>query len=412
MTLQQVVESYGTDAQKKSVKEGKKWRKESNDNLTKTLRQVFEIVEERGKGQSKIFILDKPYDEIQEREDNRYNNGKGQLPVKYEKCFPIMVLQYLQARESTKPLTVNKWLLNMGFITEEMFEASKSRYDYRVLESEIRNLEQGKVIKGGQGCLVEDYIYREIQRLNTYFMQVVGKLTIAKIITHVPRIMAKCKIPMVTEAFNDNCEEYEQIVKHRYEYVELTTPVIGKISVMEQNLQNKDKYKHLTLREIHNFKNMKIVQEYWKEYKKKLSKITDESGKRLYIVLVYTAHALFIRAGKNPIIKWLEKNNGEAIELYKSDSMKYFLENEKDFHETRHKYIVNLAEKRQEKFNTPSEKVVGANDELGLAGKVVRVQNDPYDEKNKWDKNKELMYLGLYAEAYEKLQEYYGYTFK
>ena len=304
------------------------------------------------------------------------------MPLQYEQFFPIMVLQHLQAKESTKPLTVNKWLLDMGFITEEMFEASKARYDYRVLESEVRKLGKEKVIKSGQRCIVEDYITREIQRLNIYFMQVVGKLAKAKIITHVPCTMAKCKIPVVAESFNNDSEEYEQDVKHRYEYVELSTPVIGKISVMEQNLQNKDKYKHLTLTEIHHFNSMKIVQEYWKEYKKELSKITDESGERLYIVLVYTAHALFIRAGKNPIIKWLEENNREAIELYKNNNMKYFLENEKRLHETRHNYIVSLAEKREEKFNTPVETVVGANEELGLIGVVVMIHNDPYDDKS------------------------------
>lgn len=153
-------------------------------------------------------------------------------------------------------------------------------------------------------------------------------------------------------------------------------------------------------------------QEYWKEYKLRINQITDESGERLYLVLVYTSHALFVRAGKNPIIKWLEKNNREAIELYNSDSMKYFLENTKDFHETRNDYIVSIAEKRQKKFNTPVEKVVGDNKELGLKGRIVKVANDPYDDKNKWDETKEMMYLELYAKAYKKLQEYYGHTFK
>ena len=37
LTLQQVVEFYGTDAQKKCISEGKKWRKESNENILKTL---------------------------------------------------------------------------------------------------------------------------------------------------------------------------------------------------------------------------------------------------------------------------------------------------------------------------------------------------------------------------------------
>ncbi|WP_260357217.1 hypothetical protein [Peribacillus frigoritolerans] len=45
-----------------------------------------------------------------------------------------------------------------------------------------------------------------------------------------------------------------------------------------------------------------------------------------------------------------------------------------------------MAEKRQEKFNASVEKVMEANKELGLIGKVVMINNDPYDDKNKWNK--------------------------
>lgn len=68
-------------------------------------------------------------------------------------------------------------------------------------------------------------------------------------------------------------------------------------------------------------------------------------------------------------IKWLEKNNHEAIEPNTSDNMKYFIQNSRDFHATRNDYIVGL--------------------------------NDPYDDKNKWDTTKEMMYFGLYAKAIE-----------
>lgn len=409
----EIVEMEGDNIIKEHMAKNKKLMINIFNRFVKDLEQRYESVETIGKGgMSTKYILGAKRDVEANRKDGRVNNGKGQVPLKYELCFPIMMLKHLQMYRSEKPQTINKWLLDMEIIKKDMFEASKIRYDSRVLENEVNELVGKSVIEISDSCVVSDYIEREIQRLNTYFMQVVGKLDKAKIIKHVPYLMGKRKIPHTSEFMNDDKQEMDNAISYTYEYIELSPFVAGKISYMEAGLQNEEKFKHLTLKEIHCLKGMKLVQEYWKEYKLRLNQITDESGERLYLVLVYTAHALFVRAGKNPIIKWLEKNNREAIELYNSDDMKYFLENTKDFHETRNDYIVNLAENRQKIFNTPVEKIVGANEELGIEERIVKVRNDPYDDKNKWDKTKEMMYLELYAKAYRKLQEYYGYTFK
>ncbi|MFB5282894.1 hypothetical protein [Peribacillus sp. Hz7] len=409
----EIVEVEGDDIIKEHMAKNKKLMTNMFNRFVKDLGQRYESIETIGKGgMSTKYILGAKRDVEAIRKDGRVNNGKGQVPLKYEQCFPIMMLQHLQMNESERPQTINKWLLDTSIISKDMFDASKLRYDSRVLENEVDKLVEKDVIKRGESCVVSDYVEREIQRLNTYFMQVVSKLHKAKIINHVPYLMGKRKIPHTSEFMNDDKQEMDNETSHTYEYIELSPFIAGKIAYMESSLQNEDKFKHLTLKEIHCLKGMKLVQEYWKEYKLRLNQITDESGERLYLVLVYTAHALFVRAGKNPIIKWLEKNNREAIELYNSDNMKYFLENAKDFHETRNDYIVSLAENRQKIYNTPFEKVVGDNKELGIEGKIVKVENNPYDDKHKWDETKEMMYLGLYAKAYRKLQEYYGHTFK
>ncbi|WP_341302291.1 hypothetical protein MHB44_08020 [Lysinibacillus sp. FSL H8-0500] len=409
----EIIEIEGDDIIKEHMAKYNKLMTNMFNRFVRDLEQRYETVETIGKGGMKTrYILGAVRDVEAGRKDKRVDNGKGQVPLKYEQGFPIMMLQYLHMNRSEKPQTINKWLLDMSIITNEMFEASKLRYDSRVLENQMSKLEKKNVIKSGNSCMVTDYVEREIQRLNKYFMQVVDKLEEAKIIKHVPYLMGKCKIPHTYEFINNDKQELDNEIAYTYEYLELSPHVACKIAYMESSLQNEDRFKHLTLKEIHGLKGMKLVQEYWKEYKLRLNQITDESGERLFLVLVYTAHALFVGAGKNPIIKWLEKNNRGAIELYNGDSMKYFLENAKDFHETRNDYIVSLAENRQKKFNTPSEKVIGANEELGIEGRIVKVKNDPYDDKNIWDKTKEMMYLELYVQAYRKLQEYYGHTFK
>ncbi|MBA9027598.1 hypothetical protein [Peribacillus huizhouensis] len=412
-TQEEIVAIEGDDIIKEHMAKNNKLMINIFNRFVTDLDQRYESVETIGKGGKKTkYILGAKRDVEADRKDKRVNNGKGQVPLKYEQAFPIMMLEYLETHQSEKPQTIPKWLLDMGFITKEMFEARKLKYDSRVLEAETNRLVENEVVKKGYDDVVEDYVVREIQRLNDYFMAVVARLNKAKIITHVPYEMGKCKIPVISESWDDESGETEQSISYRYEYPELSSYVVGEISLMQRELQNQDKYKHLSLKEIHNLKNMKIVQEYWKEYKYRLNRITDESGERLYLVLAYTAHAIFLRAGKNPIIKWLEKNNREAIEFYNSNEIQYFLENRNDFHKTRNDYVVGLAKKRQERFNTPIKVVKESIEDYGGKRKVISVENDPYDDKNKWDKNKEFMYLELYAKAYEKLQEYYGHTFK
>ncbi|MEY2369871.1 hypothetical protein [Lysinibacillus capsici] len=408
----EIVEIEGDNIIKDHMAKYNKLMTNMFNRFVKDLEQRYESIETIGKGGMKTkYILGARLDVEAERIDKRINYGKGQVPLKYEQGFPIMMLQHLHMNRNEKPQTINKWLLDMSIITNEMFEASKLRYDSRLLENQMSKLEKKNVIKSGNSCMVTDYVEREIQRLNTYFMQVVNKLEKAKIIKHVPYLMGKCKIPHTYVVINNDKQELDNEIAYTYEYLELSPHVAGKIAYMESSLQNEDRFKQLTLKEIHGLKGMKLVQEYWKEYKLRLNQITDESGERLYLVLVYTAHALFVGAGKSPIIKWLEKNNREAIELYNSEPVKYFIENAKDFHKTRNDYIISLAENRQKRFNIPFEKVVGANEELGIEGEIVKVGNDPYDDKNIWDKTKEMMYLGLYVKAYRKLQEYYGHTF-
>lgn len=406
---EEIVAIEGDDIVKTHLVKYKKLMANVFNRFVKDLEQRYESVETIGKGGMKTkYILSTKLNVETERKDGRVNNGKGQVPLKYEQVFPVMLLQLLESNPSEEPQTINKWLLDMEVITKEMFDASKLRYDSRVLEAEKNKLDASEVVKR----VVEDYVKRETQRLNDYFMTVVVRLEKVKIITHIPYVLGKCKIPVQIDNWDNESGKMEQSISYIYKYPELSSFVLGEISLMEKKLQNKYEYKHLTLAEIHNLKNMKIVQDYWKEYKYNLNKITDESGNRLYLILVYTAHAIYLRAGNNQIIKWLEKNNREVIELYKSDRIQFFLESRNDFHKTRNDYVVGLAEKRQDRFNTPVVVVKKSIEGLGGKNKVISVENDPYDDKNKWDSNKESMYWGFYVKAYEKLQEIYGHTFK
>ncbi|MDM5336149.1 hypothetical protein QUF84_02715 [Fictibacillus enclensis] len=398
--LREIVLEFGTDKQKACVLAGKKWRKESQDALQKVLDSKFGVVVIEGKGYKMEFTLEEEYDVEKEIVDGRASNGQGQVPLNYEQAFPIMIIEHLLNRSETEPLTINKWLLNIMIITDKMFQASKLRYSMSALEKESEKLVENKVIESGQEYLVDDFVKREIERLQKYFMNVVRKLVKAKIITHQPYQMAKCEKPNTYEYFDEKLGEWIREESTQISYIELSSYVVSEIAKMERTLQNSPKFRELTGDEIQRYRNKPIVKEYWTEHKKQLNLITDETGKRLYIVFTYEAHALFVRAGINPIINWLETNNKEALAFYDSDEAKYFLQNRIGFHEALNKYVVDLAKVRQEKFQNKS-----VND---LGGKA----NIHKYEDNKYRVTQDLMIKGLYVEAFHKLQGYYGQTFK
>lgn len=398
--LIEIVREFGTDKQIACVSEGKKWRKESHDALMKVLNSKFDVVNISGKGYKMEFTLDGEFDVARDIVDGRASNGHGQMPLKYEQAFPIKVIEHLLNINGCVPLTVNKWLVDIGIISEDMFKASKLRYSPSALEKESKKLVKNKVIEEGQEYLVEDYVKREIDRLQKHFMTVIQKLVRDKIINHQSYTMAKREVPYQNEYFDENSGKWVREELTQTKYQEISAFVVSKILKMKRNLKNSYKFKDLALEEIQRYRNKNIVKEYWTEYNKQLNLITNEVGERLYIVLTYETHALIVNADRNPIIKWLEKENKEALTYYESDEAKYFLENRVDFHRALNKYIVELAEGRQNKFQMKSV------NELG--GKV----NIHKFEDNKYKVAQDLMIKGLYVEAYRKLQDEFGYSFE
>lgn len=399
---EEIVAIEGDNIIKDHMAKNKKLMTNMFKRFVRDLEQRYESVETVGKGGMKTkYILGAKCVVEFDRKDARVNNGKGQVPLKYEQAFPIMMLQHLTERLETTPLTVISWLEKIGFITQEMSNASKLRYNDKVLEIESDKLKKLNKIEDDEDFLVKDYLSNEIERLGKYFMHVVKKLQDANIITHQLYKMAKCEIPKIKEYYEGGKMVRE--VNHQIKYMELSPYVLREISTLQANLQNSYEFRKLTIIDINKYKSKPLVMEYWKNYKKQLNEVTDESGERLYIELVYDAHALFIKAGRNPVIKWLEENNREAIETFSSDDMRYFLENRKEFHETLHNYVAELAENRQKKFQEVEKAKV-----CEIGGKI----NLRKFEDDKYKKVKDLKLKGIYAEAYQKLQEYYGYTFK
>src|SRR5690606_34611862 len=108
----------------------------------------------------------------------------------------------------------------MGFITDEMFKASKMRYNDKVLETETCKLVKLNKIDIGDDYLVKDYLVKEVERLSRYLMHIIKKLKDEKLITHQSYKMAKCEIPVITEYCSG--PNIEREITYQIKYMELS----------------------------------------------------------------------------------------------------------------------------------------------------------------------------------------------
>jgi hypothetical protein len=390
LDLKKFVNRFATERQKQSfIKNNGNVNKRTMESMIKTAKQEFEIIEVEGRGSKRKIKLDGQREELAEREDNRKFNGEGQLPVNYEQGFPIMILEQLIKSNVSVPTTTTKLLFDFCFIPHELYIASKSKYSQSALKIEISTLKEKGIIDTTTQTVVYDFIDKEITRLTNHFMGYIKKLEDAKLIIHNKHTIGEC----VDENGISS-------------YIELTSTVVDKVARMRRKLQQSPEFNHLLLKEINRYRNKSDVKEYWKKHDELLYEITDEIGCQLNLLRTFEAHTLFLQAGDNPIKHWLEKKeNRGAIDLYNSDELQYYLENREQFHEARSKYVVELAHGRQNNAIKENNKFL---DEFGGKEKQVIINF----EDSEWIKNKKLMFLGLYIEAYEKLQEHYGYSFK
>lgn len=404
---EEIVELEGDEVLKNHFRKNGRLMMNMFQRFLRDLEQRYTQVKVEGKGGKKTkYFLAERRECLADRNDNRIFNGEGQLPENYEQGFPIMILEHLIHSNVSEPKTINRLLKDMGFITDDLFEASKSKYSQNVLNSQIAKLKVDDIIENNTESVVYDYIDREINRLTQHFMGYIKKLEVAKLIIHNKHTMGLISVFKPINMYDEFSGRMKTIVEEQDRYIELSSFVIEKVAKMRRDLQNNPKYKHLTQKDIYRYRNKTDVKEYWKEHDTLLYQITDENGIQLNLLRTFEAHTLFLQAGDNPIKQWLEKKqNRGAIDLYHNDELQYYLENREQFHKVREKYVVKLAQNRQDDTQKENNKL---SDELGGKQKKVIIELDDTE----WIKNKKLMFLGLYVEAYEKLQEYYGHTFK
>lgn len=315
LTLSQAVERYGTEKQKKSLSEGKKWRKESNQNLIKTLQQHFEVVKEGKRGRNKIFIVDKPYDEVKAREDKRKDNG---AKIPYEHELNSLVLNFIldKCKNRFVSMSPSQWLFKIGLVDERIIAASRN--DQVVLHHlELLKKRYNHKFTDGNLPFLEHFIMTELNRLKNNLKRVFTKLSDAKIIRH-KKEMYGCRL--------DN------------EHKPLTNKELTKVTAIERALYDKHNVKLQDL----TFKKGDAITKFKEEFESCLREI----GFRY----IYESHACLVRVSDKMIKEYIDKltKRNELVISYglNKDDIYCMVH---DFKDSNSNHSLDLAGKRQNK---------------------------------------------------------------
>ncbi|SDX94805.1 hypothetical protein [Thermoactinomyces sp. DSM 45892] len=182
LMLKEAVERFGTKAQRNCIANGRKWRKESNDCLLKSMKQYYGVVKEEKRGRNKVFVLEEPFESVVERRDQRRNNG---TVVPYNDALYNLVLDYFftYCRDKFISMSLNQWLTQIGFVNIEIISASNN--DLTMIEH------IGKLKEKYHSAFTEDdivvlrhFVLTELNRLRRGLTSVFTRLSEENIILY------------------------------------------------------------------------------------------------------------------------------------------------------------------------------------------------------------------------------------
>ena len=389
-TQEEVVELEGDDVLKKHLRKNKRLTTNMFIRFEKDLKQIYGdsgvIIKGRGGQKTKYYLSERLEYPIL-REDGRSNNGKKQVPESITKGISIMILRFLMRNDtSSNRYTITRWLDKMGIISESLFKANKIKYKKNLLESELRNVnEQNHFLDYEDINVLMDYISREIKRIQKQFMKELDSLAQKSIIYFDSLKMAKVSI-----------ESYDYLTEVK-EHILLTPYELDQIEKIKEKIKSKDKYKTLTEKEIHIYKNKSLVKEFWTDYNEELSKVENKYQERLYIEYVYDTYVINLLCDKDAILESLDGNE-EDISLYNENDIKFISDAKSLLYASLDKYICSLSLSREESFIAQEKKLV-----MEHGGKINKRKYDG----NPFEKNKELMINKRYSCLYNQVHNHY-----
>ncbi|MCC2397534.1 hypothetical protein LKL95_27550 [Bacillus cereus] len=336
LSKQEAVEQYGTEKQKEHFA---KYKKFTNNNLEqaliKTLEQHYEKVEivKNPHGRGKVYQCEGKKEEISVREDKRENNGAGQIP--YELELHNLVIDYLLKRDKddSKSMSLTEWAVRMQLVDKKL---SSSYYnDLPKVNMMNRLKEKSDIVTDDDIEMLEHAIYTELSTIKNNIRSCFTKLVKARIIMY--------KVSWYGKIYGtDNAVR------------EVTDEEFKRIGELKKEIAEKH---NISIKAIFN-RNLPQVQNYWKEYSKRLVE-------EFNLTYVYEGHNAVVCAPskdiQNHFKKLAKKNEQMFVSRFDEIGLLNILCN---YYKKHGEHAVNRAEKREQNHNkTDGEHILGRKKE-------------------------------------------------
>ncbi|MFE4120083.1 hypothetical protein [Priestia sp. YIM B13486] len=322
--LEEAVTKFGNDAIKRAFykkKASSKKRKGSlNANQTEQLLEEmkcdYKTVTIEGKGADRIITCAEKREEKETKKDGRKNNG-AKIPYEYE--INSLVLDFI-LKNKPKPMSLSQWLVMIGFVNRKLttsyYNTLAKTNCFDTLKEEHSDMFIDKDI-----VMLDCFIKTELGTLKENLKSVLRKLADAKIIIHSVKWYG-CVV---------GSENHRPLTDEEF-------VAVGKLKrevATKYDISLKDLWKQ----------NDSKVQEYWKEYNKRLQS-------ELSLKYVYEAHGAAVQVADKDIERYFNKliENNELLFCYGLSEMNItMLMN--DFKGLYGEHSVKRAKNRQERKN-------------------------------------------------------------
>ncbi|MGE7761520.1 hypothetical protein [Peribacillus sp. NPDC097895] len=278
-TLEVAVMEFGSDAMIKQFngkKESSKKKKGSIDGkytkqLISEMECYFESVTAEGKGADRIFTCEGEYEEKQAKKDGRKNNG-AKTPYEYE--INSLVLDYI-LKNKPKPMSLNQLIVVTGLVDRRFTVSYYNNVVKTNCHDELKEKYNDTFIDDDI-VMLDHFVKTELNTLKDNIKSVLRKLADKKIIMHKVEWYG-CVI---------GSENHRPLTDNEFIAVgDLKRDVATKYVI-----SLKDTWKQ----------NDKKVQEYWKEYNKRLQK-------ELGFKYLYEAHGAVVQVADKDIERYFDK---------------------------------------------------------------------------------------------------------
>ncbi|WML25658.1 hypothetical protein [Neobacillus sp. OS1-33] len=393
LTKKEAVELYGSEDCKKHFAKYKKFtNKDLEISLINEMKRYYHAVKviKPEKGRGFVYELSGKKDEVTPKEDGRINNGAWRIP--YTKNMDIMVVSVLeQGLEIEIAQSLSKWAVVFGSITPAEYELLQSRYNEYMKSQHLQDLKDNKIILEGEDRILDDFTYIVKENIN----QLAGTLNRMK------------KLEII-----EYYPVYKGHLKDTNETINLHEDTVKQILTLRRNLMEQydvgDWY-------LNTFKNSPRTKAYNEAWSAGLAQVKDEKGDVLGLDYYYVVYAIILKARKKKIIRYLEKYNKEAIERFKHNNELFLTENKACYHKERRYYVVKEAQEKENKFLSKQTKICALDENLQEVYGAETLTKTYYNQRENFtfDEGYYALYFDrMYAERIQKLQEFYGHTFK